>query len=50
MRAIIEILLTCVGMVGAAAWLLNRPPRPSDPEEDAEQERYLKDWNERHRK
>ena len=48
MRAIIEILLACAAMVGAAAWLLNRPP--PDPEEDAEQERYLTEWNHKHGK
>lgn len=50
MRAIIEILIACAAMVGAAAWLLNRPERPSDPEEDAEQEQYLTEWNHKHGK
>lgn len=50
MRAIIEILLACAAMIGAAALLLNRPERPSDPEEDAEQERYLTEWNHKHGK
>lgn len=50
MREIIEILLACAGMIGAAAWLLNRTERPKDPEEDAKQEEYLKKWNEQHGK
>ena len=35
---------------GLYEWLLNRPSRPSDPEEDAEQERYLTEWNHKHGK
>ena len=50
MKAIIEILLACAVMIGAAAWLLNRPPRPSDPEEDEEQEWYITEWNHKHGK
>lgn len=50
MRTITEILLACAAMVGAVKWLLNRPPRPSDPEEDAEQEKYLTEWNYKHGK
>lgn len=50
MGAIIGILMLCAAMLGGAAWLLNRPERPSDPEEDAEQERYLTEWNHKHGK
>lgn len=50
MGAIIGILMLCVAMLGGAAWLLNRPERQSDPEEDEEQERYLTEWNHKHRK
>ena len=50
MKTIIEILALCAAMVGGVAWLLNRPSRPSDPEEDAEQERYLTEWNHKHGK
>nr|UVY53942.1 MAG: hypothetical protein [Bacteriophage sp.] len=48
MREIIEILLACAGMIGAAAWLLNRTERPKDPEEDAEQMEYLEAWKKKH--
>lgn len=50
MRAIIEILLACAAMVGAVAWLLNRPERPKDPREDEEQMKYLREWSEKHGK
>lgn len=50
MGAIIGILMLCAAMLGGAAWLLNRPERPSDPEGDEEQETYLKEWNEKHGK
>lgn len=50
MREIIEILLACAGMIGAAAWLLNRTERPKDPEEDREQEEYLTEWSRNHGK
>lgn len=50
MGAIIGILMLCAAMLGGAAWLLNRPERPSDPEEDEEQERYLTEWNHKHKK
>lgn len=50
MREIIEILLACAGMIGAAAWLLNRTERPKDPEEDREQEEYLTEWRRKHEK
>lgn len=50
MGAIIGNLILCAAMLGGAAWLLNRPERPSDPEEDAEQERYLTEWNHKHGK
>ena len=45
--AVIGIIVFCGAIIGAAAWLLNRPPRPSDPEEDAEQERLkrINRWN-----
>mgnify|MGYP006917885709 CR=1 FL=1 len=50
MGAIIGILMLCAAMLGGAAWLLNRPERPSDPEEDEEQERYLTEWKHKHKK
>lgn len=50
MGAIIGILMLRAAMLGGAAWLLNRPERPSDPEEDEEQERYLTEWNHKHKK
>ena len=50
MREIIEILLACAGMIGAAAWLLNRTERPKDPKEDEEQMEYLREWSEKHGK
>lgn len=50
MREIIEILLACAGMIGAAAWLLNRPEHPKDPREDEEQMEYLREWSEKHGK
>ena len=50
MGTIIGILALCAAMIGVVAWLLNRPERPPDPEEDAEQERYLTEWNHKHRK
>lgn len=34
---IIGIIVFCGGIICAAAWLLNRPERPKDPEEDREQ-------------
>lgn len=48
--AVIGIIVFCGGIICAAAWLLNRTERPKDPEEDAEQEEYLKKWNEQHGK
>lgn len=48
--AVIGIIVFCGVVVGAAALLLNRTERPKDPEEDAEQEEYLKKWNEQHGK
>lgn len=48
MGTIIGILALCAAMIGGAAWLLNRPERPSDPEEDREQEEYLTEWSRNH--
>lgn len=48
--AVIGIVVFCGALVGLFAWLLNRPERPKDPEEDREQEEYLKKWNEQHGK
>ena len=39
--AVIGIVVFCGAIIGAVAWLLNRPERPKDPEEDREQEEYL---------
>ena len=50
MRENIEILLARAGMIGAAAWLLNRTERPKDPKEDEEQMEYLREWSEKHGK
>lgn len=47
---IIGIIVFCGVVVGAAAWLLNRPARPKDPREDEEQEQYLKEWSRNHGK
>lgn len=46
--AVIGIIVFCGAIVGAAAWLLNRPERPKDPREDEEQEQYLKEWSRNH--
>ena len=48
--AVIGIVVFCGAIVGAAAWLLNRPPRPKDPREDEEQMEYLTEWNRKHTK
>ena len=43
--AVIGIIVFCGGIICAVAWLLNRPERPKDPEEDREQEEYLTEWS-----
>ena len=48
--AVIGIVVFCGALVGPFAWLLNRPERPKDPEEDREQEQYLKEWSRNHGK
>ena len=48
--AVIGIIVFCGVVVGAAAWLLNRPERPKDPREDEEQMKYLREWSEKHGK
>lgn len=48
--AVIGIIVFCGALVGLFAWLLNRPERPKDPEEDREQEQYLKEWSRNHGK
>lgn len=48
--AVIGIIVFCGGIICAASWLLNRPERPKDPEEDREQEQYLKEWSRNHGK
>lgn len=48
--AVIGIIVFCGVVVGAAAWLLNRPARPKDPKEDEEQMEYLREWSEKHGK
>lgn len=48
--AVIGIIVFCGGIICAASWLLNRPERPKDPEEDREQEQYLKEWKHKHKK
>lgn len=47
---IIGIMVFCGAIIGAAAWLLNRPERPKDPEEDRKQEEYLTEWSRNHGK
>lgn len=47
---IIGIIVFCGGIICAVAWLLNRPERPKDPEEDREQEEYLTEWRRKHEK
>lgn len=44
------IVVFCALVIGAAAWLLNRPEHPKDPREDEEQEQYLKEWSRNHGK
>lgn len=46
--AVIGIIVFCGAIIGAAAWLLNRPPRPKDPREDEEQMEYLTEWSSNH--
>ena len=48
--AVIGIVVFCGALVGLFAWLLNRPERPKDPEEDREQEEYLTEWSRNHEK
>ncbi|CUN94480.1 Uncharacterised protein [Fusicatenibacter saccharivorans] len=48
--AVIGIIVFCGGIICAASWLLNRPERPKDPEEDREQEEYLTEWSRNHGK
>lgn len=50
MGEIIGIVVFCVLVIGAAAWLLNRPECEKDPEEDREQEEYLTEWSRNHGK
>ena len=45
--AVIGIIVFCGGIICAASWLLKRP---KDPEEDREQEQYLKEWSRNHGK
>lgn len=44
MGEIIGIVVFCVLVIGAAAWLLNRPECEKDPREDQEQMEYLEAW------
>ena len=46
--AVIGIIVFCGVVVGAAAFLLNRPERPKDPREDQEQMEYLEAWKKKH--
>lgn len=51
MKTIIEIIALCGVFVGGMGWLMNRPARPKDPEEeDREQEEYLTEWSRNHGK
>lgn len=47
---IIGIIVFCGAIIGAVAWLLNRPERPKDPRENEEQMEYLNEWNRKHKK
>lgn len=46
--AVIGIVVFCGAIIGAVAWLLNRPERPKDPREDDEQMEYLEAWKKKH--
>ena len=48
--AVIGIIVFCGVIIGATAWLLNRPGHPKDPREDDEQMEYLREWNRKHKK
>ena len=48
--AVIGIIVFCGVIIGATAWLWNRPERPKDPEEDREQEEYLTEWSRKHKR
>lgn len=48
--AVIGIVVFCGALFGLFSWLLNRPERPKDPEEDREQEEYLTEWSRNHGK
>lgn len=48
--AVIGIIVFCGVIIGATAWLWNRPERPKDPREDEEQLEYLREWSEKHGK
>lgn len=48
--AVVGIIVFCGVLVGLFAWLLNRPERPKDPEDDREQEEYLTEWRRKHEK
>ena len=50
MKTIIEIIALCGVFVGGMGWLMNRPARPKDPEEDREQMEYLSEWRRKHEK
>lgn len=50
MGEIIGIIVFCFLVIGAAAWLLNRPESQKDPREDEEQVEYLNEWNKKHKK
>ena len=50
MKTIIEIIALCGVFVGGIGWLMNRPARPKDPEEDREQMEYLSEWRRKHEK
>jgi hypothetical protein len=46
--AVIGIIMFCGVIIGATAWLWNRPERPKDPREDEEQMEYLTEWSRNH--
>ena len=46
--AVIGNIVFCGVVVGAAAWLLNRPERPKDRREDQEQMEYLEAWKKKY--
>lgn len=47
---IIGIILFCAAVLACAKMVLDPPDRSKDPREDEEQLKYLREWNEKHKK